>query len=526
VTSVDGDATSGFPRHSDAIAVAIVAAAIVVGGALRLSHLDAKLFWHDETYTALRSAGYTTTEMVAVLFDGHEAAVDEVARFQRASARPVSATLQSLATEDSEHPPLYFVLTRWWMRTAGDSAQSIRGLSVLFGVAALPLIWWLAREMFPGQATASISVALMAVSPFFVQYSQEARQYTLWTATVLAATAALLRALRSTTYSAWALYAAASVVGLYTQFLFVLVLAAHAVSVAICHRGSTRRFSAAVVAAAVAFGPWALAMAHDFGRSYAANGWMRAQTPWWYIGRSWAANLSSVVVATPGPDSAPGPLTWAALAVVLGAFAALIHDPYRSGARLLLLLAGASFLALAVPDLIFGGGRSTVARYLVPCLVAAVLAVARVLARLVEHRDRHLRRVGHALACGLVVVSALSTANMVAADRWTRDDGGRVSWDIVNRINAAPAALVVLIRPWPTNVGDALTLSRELRPHVRFQLAPSVDAVVSAAGREMFVLNPTVDERRLLETQIGIALEPLSTYWWRASSEADENPSR
>lgn len=39
-------------------------------------------------------------------------------------------------------------------------------------------------------------MALIAVSPFHVLYAQEAREYSLWTVTILLSSAALLRAMR------------------------------------------------------------------------------------------------------------------------------------------------------------------------------------------------------------------------------------------------------------------------------------------------------------------------------------------
>lgn len=72
---------------------------------------------------------------------------------------------------------LYYVLLRGWIHF-GHSEALIRTLSVLFGVAAVPVMYQLASNVF-GQKTARISALLLSVHQLHVQYSQEARGYSL-----------------------------------------------------------------------------------------------------------------------------------------------------------------------------------------------------------------------------------------------------------------------------------------------------------------------------------------------------------
>ena len=57
-------------------------------------------------------------------------------------------------------------------------------------------MYWFVRELVASRRAALIAMLLMGVSPLFILYGQEAREYALWTLTLLLSSAALLRALR------------------------------------------------------------------------------------------------------------------------------------------------------------------------------------------------------------------------------------------------------------------------------------------------------------------------------------------
>ncbi len=76
------------------------------------------------------------------------------------------------------HPPFYYVVLHGWMGVFGSGDISVRGLSALFGLLTLPLVWIIGRRK--GGATLGwIAVAVVAISPFAVRYSNEARMYSL-----------------------------------------------------------------------------------------------------------------------------------------------------------------------------------------------------------------------------------------------------------------------------------------------------------------------------------------------------------
>jgi mannosyltransferase len=72
---------------------------------------------------------------------------------------------------------LYYFLLRGWIHL-GTTETIIRSLSVIFGVVAIPLVYFVASRLFD-RATGLVSAALLAVHSFHVQWSQQARSYSL-----------------------------------------------------------------------------------------------------------------------------------------------------------------------------------------------------------------------------------------------------------------------------------------------------------------------------------------------------------
>ncbi|HXG76898.1 MAG TPA: glycosyltransferase family 39 protein [Gaiellaceae bacterium] len=103
------------------------------------------------------------------------------------------------------YQPLYYWLQKTWTSLAGTSEWALRLPSVLGAVLACGLLVLLARRLV-GRQTALLAGVLLATSPFFVKWSQQARGYTLLVALGLASTFLLVRALERGTRSAWAAY--------------------------------------------------------------------------------------------------------------------------------------------------------------------------------------------------------------------------------------------------------------------------------------------------------------------------------
>jgi 4-amino-4-deoxy-L-arabinose transferase-like glycosyltransferase len=75
-------------------------------------------------------------------------------------------------------PPLYFVLIWGWSHIFGHGEVALRSLSTLAGVALVPIAFLTGREL-ASRWTGILAAAFVAVNPFLIWFSQEARSYML-----------------------------------------------------------------------------------------------------------------------------------------------------------------------------------------------------------------------------------------------------------------------------------------------------------------------------------------------------------
>ena len=174
-----------------------LAALTLLAAALRLSTLGLQSFWYDEAFTP-----------VHVLHPS------------------LWATLRSVAhTENS--PPLWYLLAWVDSRVLGTGEVALRLPSALAGIATVPVAWAIGREL-SGRRAAVACGALVAVSPLFVWYSQEARAYGLFVLTAALALLCFLRAERDPTPARMAAFAASGALALLTHYFAVFLLTAMA----------------------------------------------------------------------------------------------------------------------------------------------------------------------------------------------------------------------------------------------------------------------------------------------------------
>jgi hypothetical protein len=88
------------------------------------------------------------------------------------------------AYASESHPPLFYILLHWWMQLFGYTVASGRAFSLLFSLAAIPVLFFLARRM-AGETAAWIACLLCAMAPFQAQLAIQIRGYALFAFLVL-----------------------------------------------------------------------------------------------------------------------------------------------------------------------------------------------------------------------------------------------------------------------------------------------------------------------------------------------------
>jgi mannosyltransferase len=399
------------PSRGELLAVTGITA---LAAALRFTRIGHQSFWLDESYT-----------------------VDLV-------TRPFGDMLSGVAHTEST-PPLYYVLAWLWAKLFGTTEAGLRSLSGLFGTIAVPVAWQAAREWFRRPAAGLIAAALVAVNPFFVWYSQEARSYSLLILTAALTILTLGRALSDRTPRAYAGWAAAAAAALLTHYFAAFLVAPEAIWLIWATRRGTGRpaaggpthaagpppasrdrrawLAAAVPAAvAVALAPLAIGQ-RDLGHTSFIAGLSL---------RSRVIDLPKKLVT--GELGTPTPLIGPIAGLIAAAAIAYAVHRFRTPALTLLALAAAAAgipLALALLGADYLLPRNVIAAYVPLTLVAAAgLAAAP-------------RNVGAAGAAVIAAVAIVVNAEVATDPKLERDD-----WrGAANQLATTSPGTAILVTP-------------------------------------------------------------------------------
>jgi len=93
------------------------------------------------------------------------------------AARPAAEIWRvGLALTQDKHPPLYYLMLKGWTVLWGASDIAVRSLGALIGAVAVLPVYGIGRRL-GGRPTGLLAGLLLALNPFLVWYSQEARMF-------------------------------------------------------------------------------------------------------------------------------------------------------------------------------------------------------------------------------------------------------------------------------------------------------------------------------------------------------------
>jgi uncharacterized membrane protein len=503
---------------------------LILGIFFRFTHLDQQLYWHDETYTSLRLSGYSAIEVNQDLFDGDVIGAEAFQKYQRPnSQKSVVDTIRTLAIDDSQHPPLYYVLLRWWTQGVGTSITAIRSFSALLSLMLFPALYWLCQELFGysrspekaflaspafGQRIAWLAIAITAISPFHLLYAQEAREYSLWGGLIVLWSAAFLRAIRCQTIAAWSLSTVLLVLCLYTQPVTLFIMVGYAAYLLITQRFRVNQttisgclsFSAGLLA----FSPWLWILMQSWSRT-GAN-WTAVPLPLDILLKTWGLHLERAFVITEGDFGFDTSLVYLTLPLFLTLVSYGFYQLWRQTPLrvwlFVLILTGIVFLVLALPDLILGGQRSTSSRYLVPFYIGVPIAIAYLLSTAtlpnLSFVSKTLWKAITAILLSLELCFCI--LNTQTDTVWTKGINYNLG-SVAKILNASPNALLVS-HSFGINFGSLFALSYQTSPTVKYQLVdgwftPDYQNVpkIPQGFRDVYLFNPSDRFRQQIERQ-------------------------
>lgn len=169
-------------------------AIIVAGSVIRLTGLDRQSLWFDE--------------------------IDVVVRAQR----PLGDVLSTF-TASGENGPVYNLFLWAWIRIAGISEIAVRFPSAVAGAIAIPLIYLLGKRL-AGRTAGLVAAGLLAMNPYHVWYSQEAKMYAFVVVLAILSSLLLIEGLTRNSWTTWIAYIVITSLMFYTHVTTILVFVA------------------------------------------------------------------------------------------------------------------------------------------------------------------------------------------------------------------------------------------------------------------------------------------------------------
>lgn len=123
------------------------------------------------------------------------------------------------------HPPLYYLALKVFAVFFDYSVFGIRLFSAIFGVLAVWALYLLAKQLFD-RKVGLYATLVATISPFAIQYSQEARMYTMLVFLILLSAYFFVKGLRTKErkyFALWGLFAGLSMLTHYMGIIFATV---------------------------------------------------------------------------------------------------------------------------------------------------------------------------------------------------------------------------------------------------------------------------------------------------------------
>lgn len=499
-----------IPRQPFSVIILVI---VFLGIFFRFANLDGKIYWHDEVYTNFRSSGYTGVEINQSLFQNQWLTPQDLQKYQEIKPNStLSDTLNSLATEDPQHPPLYFILARFWLQLFGNSLTTNRLLPALLSLLSFVFMYLLAKELFGSGTIALLATALYAVSPIHILFDQTARQYGLLTTEVIASSFFLLKAIQFPKY--WLAYIASTILGLYSHPFMVLTTIGHGLYLFGLGLKKLQlwshlfRYLGSIALSFVLYIPWIAVMIANSERGLSATNWTAMKSNFLNLVKGWILNFGAILLDFDfGSNNLDNPWTYL---VKLPAIGLIFWGIYLVCSRtpvviswFILTAIFVPFLLLAIPDVLFGGIRSVVPRYLLNSFPGVQLAVAFALHQMLL-KQQTFDNIIFSLVFTLSIFS--SSLNSLSNTSWTKDIS-YYNGQVIKIINASSSPIII------TDMADSfskmphlLSLSYNLDPKVRLFLLKSppnpelVQQAVQNAKGDIFTFEPSRQLKQTLET--------------------------
>lgn len=478
-------------------------ALIALGIFFRFDGLGKPLMWHDEALTLLHVSGYLQNDVA------NERILNSIIDFgqlrkdyQMVSLdRGPKGVLEALEVAQPEHAPLFYLITYFWGRQFGARPETIRIVPALFGTLELPAACWFALELFQAPLAAALAVVLVALSPLQLFFSQELREYSLFSLMIFLTSAALLRAHRTKQLKDWLLYSVLLSAGFYSSYLMPVVAVAHFAYITIKEKPkiSNKRLQVpkiywhyllSAIPAPLLLYPWLAAVLPRFKYITELVSWVKQPVSFGEVLNAWVYGPSNVFLMR----STNSELTNSLLSLLLLIQLISVIVAYRHSKAKVFAFLGCLYVVSVcffhLPDLIMGGQRSLYIKYTMAIPIAVLMFVAYACYVYMSSNIPLLRFIWTCLAVFIVGCEIDSCRLLLTTMERTKIRNQ--SLEIVAKIlNSDRGSLLVCAEtplPKHTNLTQMLALSHIVKPDTKLLWLDAASIPVIPEGIDHFYL--------------------------------------
>lgn len=477
---------------------------VAIGIFFRCYRLDGKVYWHDEVFTSIRTAGYNGEEIVERDFNSKIISSQELLRYQVLNSEKTWKDTLDKLIEHPEHPPLYYLCSRFWQQLFGSSIAVTRSLSVVFSLLLFPIIYWFCQELFNSPKVGWWAIGSIAISPVQVLYAQEAREYSLLVLTTVFSCAALISAIKRNNWQWWVIYAFSLATNFYVSLIAVYIAIAQAIYIVILERFRFTKvainFILAGIFSLVLFAPWIWVIQKNYYILEDKTKWTNTSLPFIELFHAWELHLSSIFIDL--HTNVNGYIA----SRIFGFLVIFIFICYRAICQenkpitwlLLITITIIPTASIMIPDLIEGGIKSIMTRYFLPSLLIIQIAVAYWLSEIKIWQD--FKRSLPILL--IILFSVISCGISARADTWWTKIVGYDNAKIATAINNYQKPLIVS-NDYDINVGNIISLAYLLENNTSFLLFKNqnIPQINSQNFSDVLIWNITEESRNKFQTQ-------------------------
>jgi uncharacterized membrane protein len=460
----------------------VIGILLILGIFFRFVNIEKKLFHGDESITTVRIAGIRHQEVKDLIPRGKVITPEVIKKFQRVneSGKTLVNTVEVTAEMAPQHTPLYFIVARIWVQIFGDSVIAIRLLSALISLLSFPAIYWLCLELFKSPTVAAIAIALITVSPVHIIQAQNSRPYSLWILTILLSSIFFLRAIRQNKKLNWFLYGISLALSLYTFLFSCFVFIAHTIYiVAIENFRKSKTLTNYLLTSLfviISFTPWLFVVIANFNTANRMTSWTKMPASFLKLVQAWLKNFCDIFILWHSEFEnklliSENTFTWVVgiclLTLLLYAFYLLYKQTPKTVWLFVFTLTGVCALALVAADLVLGGRRSALGRYLFPSVLGIQLAFAYLLGNKITSLSLNAtkRKIWQVITLTIISAGVFSNTLSYQSESWNGLNDFIIQSSRI--INQAENPLVI-------SDGDIIfslmPLNFRLKPHVRLLL--------------------------------------------------------